>query len=211
MRTYAHKRQFNRDNPFGTSLSRKLKQNRSDYTRRISIPGGGAGTLTFVLGAQLLQIIQPALDEIVNEQRDDTRINQEFANGTMTFARRACAYNDRRADAIVRRLFALRDGREKTTDLAIADELCLAANNPFGIHQLHVLPRHWRGAQEVADAWAYARDLHTTAKELDEIAAETLEVARALWHRPDRRICCSSEAFAAIGGEPSQWLTTTGR
>ena len=211
MRTYAQKRQFNLDNPFGTPLSRKLRTNRADYRRRVSIPGGGAGRLTFVLSAQLLEIIQPALDQIVHEQRDDPTVDHDAANGTMMLARRACIYTDRNPEAIVRRLFALKDGREKTTDLAIADELCLAANNPFGVQLIHVFPRQWRGAQEVADAWAYARDVHTTAKELDEIAAETLEIARAVWHRPERQICCSPEAFDAIGGEPSQWLTTTGR
>ena len=210
-RSYAQKRDFNRLHPFGNELSRKIRGSRSDYTRRIAVPGGGSRTLTFVLSAQLLQIIQPALDEIVKEQNDDPRIDQNHSNGTMTFARRACAYNDRTTEAMVRRLFALREGREKTTDLSIADELCLAANKPYGIQIIHVFPRQWRGAQEVADAWAYARDLRTTARELDEIAAETLEVARAIWHRPQRQICCSPEAFAAIGGEPSQWLTTTGR
>jgi hypothetical protein len=206
-RSYAHRRRFREDNPFGTSLSRKLMANRSEYTRRIAIPGAGQGTLTFVLAAQLLSVLQPALDQIVAAQKDD-HTNNAAANGTMTLARMAASFGNRNAEAIVRRLFGLTSGSEKTTDLAIADSLCLAANNPYALQRLHLFPRHWRGAQEIVMAWAFAREVELGEAALEELAAETLEIARALWHRPERQVTCTREAFEAIGGEPSPWLTT---
>jgi hypothetical protein len=181
--------------------AQQLQRLNRDYTNGRTIAGTGKHYDTWVLTQQLLHHLEPATQALI---ADDAAGNRVDTNGADRLAQLATLYSHLTPEAIARQYYRFRNGTHRVA-AHLAESLLLAVGSSTTEANLHTLPASMAAAEEMVDAWCWA----TRQKAPKDLAAELLEIAKALSHRPHRQVVCTPLALQVIGGESRYLIAAT--